>query len=127
LRKRKSTNSSTVTSRQTSSGCGGVVATRRGWSGSSTVGPSGKNRAPRPFRSPGEKMLAIDRLIHTFHWELVSEPGRSAARELIYAKNTTELLTFLDRLTYGEQSTPGLGENKAEWDRKLERVRPGTG
>ncbi len=71
-------------------------------------------------RSPREKMLAIDRLIHTFHWELVSNPGRSAARELIYAKNNRELLTFLDRLTYGEGSTPGLREQKAVWDRKLE-------
>jgi hypothetical protein len=71
-------------------------------------------------RSPREKMLAIDRLIHTFHWELVSNPGRSAARELIYAKNNRELLTFLDRLTYGEGSTSGLREQKAVWDRKLD-------
>jgi len=72
-------------------------------------------------RTPAEKMRAIDRLIHAFHWELVSEPGRSAAREVIYAKNTTELLTFLDGLAYGEGSTPGLRENKAAWDQKLER------
>jgi hypothetical protein len=72
-------------------------------------------------RSPGEKMLAIDHLIHTFHWELVSDPGRSAARELIYAKNTTELLTFLDQLSYGERSTPGVRETKAEWNQKLDR------
>lgn len=67
-----------------------------------------------------EKMRAIDRLIHAFHWEMVSEPGRSAAREVIYAKNTTELLTFLDNLAYGEGSTLGLAERKAEWDQKLE-------
>ncbi len=70
-------------------------------------------------RSPREKMLAIDRLIHAFHWELVSDPGRPAARELIYARNTTELLTFLDRLTYGEGSTPGLRESKAQWKHKV--------
>lgn len=70
-------------------------------------------------QTPAEKMRAIDRLIHAFHWELVREPGRSAARELIYAKNTTELLTFLDRLAYGEGSTPGLRDGKATWDRKL--------
>jgi hypothetical protein len=72
-------------------------------------------------RSPREKLLAIDRLIHTFHWELVQNPGRSAARELIYARNTVELLTFLDTLTYGEGSTPDLCERKADWDRKLDR------
>ena len=71
--------------------------------------------------TPSEKLLAIDRLIHAFHWELVANPGRLAARELIYARNNAELLTFLDRLAYGEQSTPGLQAAKAQWDDKLER------
>jgi len=75
----------------------------------------------RQARTPSEKMLAIDSLIHSFHWELVKDPGRSAARELIYAKNTTELLAFLDSLTYGNGSTPGLLERKAAWDAKLEK------
>jgi hypothetical protein len=69
--------------------------------------------------TPQRKMLAIDGLIHAFHWELVTNPGRPAARELIYARNTTELLTFLDRLTYGERSTPGLGDARAAWQAKL--------
>ncbi|HEY3078888.1 MAG TPA: hypothetical protein VGM69_03180 [Chloroflexota bacterium] len=72
-------------------------------------------------RTPQEKMLAIDRLIHAFHWELVSNPGRSAARELIYARNNTELLTFLNTLAYGDKGTPGLQATKAHWDDKLER------
>ncbi len=70
-------------------------------------------------RSPQEKMLAIDRLIHAYHWELVQSPGRSAARELIYAKSYHDLLTFLDTLSYGERSTSGLEAAKREWDRKL--------
>jgi hypothetical protein len=70
-------------------------------------------------RSPQEKMLAIDRLIHAYHWELVQSPGRSAARELIYAKSYYELLTFLDTLSYGDRSTSGLEAAKREWDRKL--------
>ncbi|MGH2352695.1 MAG: hypothetical protein ACRDI2_17840 [Chloroflexota bacterium] len=73
-------------------------------------------------RTPREKMLAIDRLIHAFHWELVRDPVRAAARELIYARNYKELLTFLDTLTYGDQSTPGLREAKTEWDRKVDRI-----
>jgi hypothetical protein len=72
-------------------------------------------------RSPRERLLAIDRLIHCFHWELVQNPGRSASRELVYARNTNELLTFLDSLTCGDGSTPGLREGKADWDRKAER------
>jgi predicted RNA-binding Zn-ribbon protein involved in translation (DUF1610 family) len=59
-------------------------------------------------RSPRVKMLAIDRLIHAYHWELAQTPGRSAARELIYAKNYNHLLTFLDTLSHGEQRTSGL-------------------
>jgi predicted RNA-binding Zn-ribbon protein involved in translation (DUF1610 family) len=73
----------------------------------------------RRATSPQEKMLAIDRLIHAYHWELVQAPGRSAARELIYASNYQDLLTFLDTLSYGDRSTPGLRAAKRDWDRKL--------
>jgi hypothetical protein len=72
-------------------------------------------------RTPREKMLAIDRLIHVCHWELKGKPGRSAARELIYARNNVELLTFLDRLALGPGSTPGLQAIKAAWEEKLAR------
>jgi hypothetical protein len=73
-------------------------------------------------RTPRERMLAIDRLIHAFHWELVRDPVRSAARELIYARSYKELLVFLDTLTYGAGSTPGLREGKSAWDRKVDSV-----
>jgi predicted RNA-binding Zn-ribbon protein involved in translation (DUF1610 family) len=73
----------------------------------------------RRASSPRDKMLAIDRLIHAFHWELVQRPGRSAARELIYAKSHQDLLTFLDTLAYGEQSGPTLRAMKPTWDQKL--------
>jgi hypothetical protein len=72
-------------------------------------------------RSPRERLLLVDRLIHAFHWELMQNPGRSAARELIYARNTVELLTVLDGLTYGEGGTPELHRGKVEWERKLDR------
>jgi predicted RNA-binding Zn-ribbon protein involved in translation (DUF1610 family) len=72
-------------------------------------------------RVPSQKMLAIDRLIHSFHSELVQNPGRTVATNLIYAKNKREVLTFLDTLSYGEASTPGLRENKKEWKHKLEQ------
>lgn len=73
-------------------------------------------------------MLAIDALIHAFHHELTERrwspedraPGRSAARELIYAKTQVELLAFLDTLAYGEASTAELRERKTSWDEKLE-------
>jgi hypothetical protein len=71
-----------------------------------------------PF--PRGEMLAIDRLIHGFHWVSPKNPGRTAATNLIYAKNKRELLTFLDTLPYGTGSTPGLRDNKEEWERMLE-------
>jgi hypothetical protein len=71
-------------------------------------------------RTPQEKLLAIDRLIHAFHGELARNPVRSAARELIRAPHVKALLGFLDTLTYGAGSTPGLRESKAAWDRKVD-------
>jgi hypothetical protein len=71
-------------------------------------------------RSPRERMLAIDRLIHVFHCELVQDPVRSVGVNLIYGKNTREVTEFLDRLTYGESSTPELKETRIAWERKLE-------
>jgi predicted RNA-binding Zn-ribbon protein involved in translation (DUF1610 family) len=70
-------------------------------------------------RSPRERMLAIDRLIHVFHCELVQDPVRSVGVNLIYGKNTREVTEFLNRLSYGEASTPELKETRAAWDRKL--------
>jgi len=37
-------------------------------------------------------------LLHAFHWEPIQDPGRPMARNLVYAKNTQELLAFLDAL-----------------------------
>jgi hypothetical protein len=71
-------------------------------------------------RSPQERMLAIDRLIHVFHCELVQDPVRSVGVNLIYGKNTREVTEFLNELTYGEASTPELKETKVAWNRKLE-------
>jgi hypothetical protein len=45
---------------------------------------------------------------------------RSVGVNLIYGKNTREVTEFLDRLTYGEGSSPELKETQAAWERKLE-------
>lgn len=71
-------------------------------------------------RSHRDRMLAIDRLIHVFHCELVQDPVRSAGVNLIYGKNTREVTEFLDTLTYGEASTPELKATRAAWEKKLE-------
>jgi len=78
----------------------------------------------RRAASPQGKMLAIDRLIHAYHWELVQAPGRSAARELIYASNYEDLLWFLDAPTYGERSTPGFHGSQAGMGPQAHRLVP---
>jgi len=71
-------------------------------------------------RSPRERMLTIDRLIHVFHCELVQDPVRSVGVNLIYGKNTREVTEFLNTLSYGEAGTPELKETRAAWEKKLE-------
>ena len=66
------------------------------------------------------KMLLIDRLIHGFHRYLKTDrPTRPVAVNLIEGR-LRDVVTFLDRLTYGESSTPGLRETYAEWDQNIE-------
>jgi ribosomal protein L37AE/L43A len=68
---------------------------------------------PAAKASP-EKMLWIDRLIHGFHIHLQYGPTRAAGVNLIEG-NYHEVVEFLDRLTYGESSTPGTRQERQEW------------
>ena len=68
-------------------------------------------------RAPQQKMLAIDRLIHQFHYSYRWEPDlptRSVGPNLIQGK-LGDVLRFLDELTYGPQSTEGLAAMRREW------------
>jgi len=68
-------------------------------------------------RTPQAKMLAIDRLIHQFHYSYRREPDlptRSVGPNLIQGK-LGDVLRFLDELTYGPQSTKGLAAMRQEW------------
>lgn len=66
-------------------------------------------------RSPRDKMLAIDALIHAVHGEFRGGPGRPAACNLIEG-TAKELVRFLDELAYGDASTPGIAEARASYD-----------
>ncbi|HZO91636.1 MAG TPA: hypothetical protein VFB38_25160 [Chthonomonadaceae bacterium] len=68
-------------------------------------------------RSPREKMLAIDRVIHEFHY-YNQAPSRATGVNLIEGR-LTDVLAFLDTLTYGEGSTPGTKVTQQEWRSKL--------
>ncbi len=59
-------------------------------------------------------MLAIDRLIHGFHWSQKYGSTRPVAVNLIEGK-LADVITFLDDLTYGAQSTPGIESTRAAW------------
>ena len=74
-------------------------------------------------RTPRDKMLLIDQLIHGFHWSLrKGHPTRPVAVNLIAGK-LTEVMAFLDELTYGNASTPGLKDNLAEWNENIQTAR----
>lgn len=69
--------------------------------------------------SPEEKILAIDRLIHEFHWNLAAEsqtatPWKPAGVNLLRG-TTTQVVEMLNELTYGEHTPPALLESYAHW------------
>jgi hypothetical protein len=72
-------------------------------------------------RTPQEKTILIDQLIHGFHWYYkTSAPTRPVAINLIEGR-LSEVVAFLDDLSCGDRSTVGVAENYARWD-KLIRV-----
>ena len=69
-------------------------------------------------QTPQEKMLCIDQLIHSFHINLVYGATRAAGVNLIEGRYH-EVVDFLNRLSYGEGSTPGTLENRSEWRKTI--------
>ena len=73
-------------------------------------------------RTPQAKMLAIDRLIHEFHFSFQDKPWlptRSVGPNLIQGK-LGDILTFLDELTYGPDAAQEMREQREAWQRNLE-------
>lgn len=68
-------------------------------------------------RTPREKMLAIDRAIHEFHY-FNQMPCRSTGVNFIEGK-LTDVLIFLEALTLGGQATPEMRASHEEWRRKM--------
>ncbi len=68
---------------------------------------------------PREKMLLIDRLIHGFHYYVAFGPTRAVAVNLIEGR-LHEVVDFLDSISYGDQSTPGLRESRQEWRQTID-------
>ena len=81
-------------------------------------------------RSAREKLHAIDRLIHAFHYNLTrgaSEltPSRPAAANVVEG-SLGEVIGFLDRLSHGEATTPEMRETRAAYESRLPRTWAGA-
>jgi hypothetical protein len=67
-----------------------------------------------------QKMLLVDRLIHGFHIYL-GEPTRTTAVNLIEGRYH-EVVNFLDRLSYGQDSTVGIQSVYKDWRQKIDET-----
>ena len=73
-------------------------------------------------RTPQEKTILIDRLIHGFHWYCKTDahaPTRPVAINLIEGR-LSEVVAFLDDLNRGDKSTAGVAEKYAQWEKLIE-------
>jgi ribosomal protein L37AE/L43A len=73
-------------------------------------------------RTARQRMILIDTLLHRYHGEASENPVRPGATNLIQGK-MTDIVRFLDKLTYGEGSTPEIGKAYDEWKDKTDRAR----
>ena len=71
-------------------------------------------------RTPQEKTILIDQLIHGFHWYYKTHtPTRPVAVNLIEGR-LSDVVAFLENLSCGDASTAGLAENYAQWDKLID-------
>ena len=77
----------------------------------------------RVARSPQAKLILIDTLIHRYHWELEGGLTGPGARDLIGGK-PSEIIDFLNHLSYGTSSSPEILSTRQEW---LDKVRASRG
>lgn len=75
-------------------------------------------------RSPQQKVLAIDRLIHSFHVDAELNDTRPAACNVIKG-NAHDVISLLDQLAYGDQSTANTEETRDQWRNRLRATRFG--
>ncbi len=76
----------------------------------------------RVARSPQEKLILIDTLIHRYHWGLEGGLTGPGARDLIGGK-PNEVIDFLNQLSYGTSSSPEILATRQEWLDKVRKSR----
>lgn len=69
-------------------------------------------------RTPRDKLLAIDALIHACHGQFRGGMGRPAACNLIEG-TALDLVRFLNELAYGSESTRGVADTRERWSTDL--------
>jgi len=69
--------------------------------------------------SPAEKMLAIDALIHGFHHFIRSGRTRRPVGINLIDGHLDFVIDFLDRLSVGPGSTPGVQQTLEQWREKI--------
>jgi predicted RNA-binding Zn-ribbon protein involved in translation (DUF1610 family) len=78
-------------------------------------------------RTSQAKILAVDRIIHQWHWETaVERPGFGLGRPTgvnLIEGNRKDVIAFLDRLTYGVNTPPEVAEARDAWRAGLGEVR----
>lgn len=77
-------------------------------------------RFPRA-KDAREKMLLIDGLLHGFHWYAKFGNTRAVCVNLIEGR-LHEVVAFLDALSYGPASTPGLQQRREDWHAEIDRI-----
>lgn len=65
-------------------------------------------------RKLGEKMILIDTLLHQYHGELLGQPCRPGAINLIEGR-MDDIVAFLDDLSRGGKSTVGVVDRCKRW------------
>ena len=68
------------------------------------------------------RMFLIDRVIHQFHYSVKYGNTRPTAINLIEGR-LGDVIEFLDQLSYGTASTPGLKTQRNEWVEKSQLAR----
>ena len=75
-------------------------------------------------RDHRQKLIAIDRVIHEFHYSLRKEPDlptRAAAVNLIDGR-LSDVMAFLDSLTYGDASIPEMADARTSYQHEVQRL-----
>jgi predicted RNA-binding Zn-ribbon protein involved in translation (DUF1610 family) len=73
----------------------------------------------REARTPQQKVLLIDALLHAYHWEAAQNPTRPVAVNMIQG-TINSVVALLEELGFG--SDPQMRETYREWQENVRRV-----